>query len=251
MELVMVGLIIPLLVGGVWGIYFMVVNTFYEEQQVTLIQAEGELILNLIQNGGYFKGRRVYGLNSAYPGSIDIDNRPPASATFDGDSDDYTIEFALDETATNRRYAEFSIEFNGNTSPTSKLWFRLRVPSMSGNSDENYDVLITENLLQRKKGTNPTKFGDYEKTWFKAQLLPEVSGSDYDSGIKVSFYLVDITRQEVYPLEYNYRLDRKLLDTQIGASGCQKAAGQKSSFLGAYPYPKYFSTIIYFPNRED
>ena len=48
MELVMVGMIIPLLVGGVWGIYYTVVNTFHEEQRGALIQAEGELILNLI-----------------------------------------------------------------------------------------------------------------------------------------------------------------------------------------------------------
>lgn len=237
-ELIMVGLVISLIVGGLWAVYWSIVNTYYQEQKGTVIQAEGEWIIDLMNNGGYCKGRRIYGLNSCYP-KLDY---PKVGSTndFGGDPSDYRILFRLDEEDDNERYAEFYVDFNGQN-PSSKLYFTLRTPDNPGNGNENYTVLITENLLQRKTGTDPDEYGNYTRTWLKAERLPfEGAGETYYcSGIKISFYLVDTTQ----PLLYNYRLDRDL-ETPIGD------AAQRSSFLGGIPYPEYFSTTVYFPNRE-
>jgi type II secretory pathway pseudopilin PulG len=240
-ELMLVGLIIFLITGGIWAVYYSVVNTYHEEQRGVLIQAEGERIINLITQGGNYRGRRIYGLSSSTPasgypnvGQITAINFPNTQSP---DSDDYRIEFALESSGENPRYAEFSVEFNGKKNPTSKLWFRLRTPSLPDNRDGNYDVLLTENFLQRKTGTNPEKFGNYEETWFKTQ--PLANDGSYYSGIKASFYLVD-TKQ---PLLYNYRLDRELI-TPIDD------AVQRKRYLDTIPYPNYFSTAVYFMNRE-
>ncbi len=242
-ELILVGLIITLLAGGVWAVYYSVMNTYYEEQRTALIHYEGERMINLMTHGGHYKGRRIYGLNSSNPvpgypnvGQVKAINFPNTSSP---DSDDYRIEFALESSDGNPRYAEFSVEFNGKMGPTSRLWFRLRTSSLPSDADENYDVLLTENLLQRKKGTDPKKFGDYDKTWFKAQLLPKDTASDYYAGMRISFYLVDTTQ----PLIYNYNLDRELI-TPISDPA------QRERYLGAIPYPKYFSTSVHFMNRE-
>ena len=239
-ELMMVGLIISLITGGVWAVYFSIVNVYYGEQRDALIQSEGEWLIDLITNGGHFKGNRIYGLNSAadYSGSIKVGQRSSPSSEFDNDSDDYRIEFRPEDSGSNPRYAEFSVEFSESVSPTSKLWFRLRAPS--GSADENYDVLLTENLLMRRYDDtqNPANYGNYNKTWFKADELP--SSGSYISGVKVSFYLVDNTQ----PIQYNYRLDRELINPISDPA-------QKQSFLGGIPYPQFFSTTVYFPNRVD
>lgn len=253
-ELIMVSLILSLIAGGIWAVYYSVVNTYYVEQSGSSIQREGERIIDLITNGGHMTGRRIYGLNSSYP----LTNYPVVGyvdhADFNDFNYDYKIGFTIDEDSTNRRYAIFYVDFDDDESdPTSKLYFKLF--TSSGNpADENYDenddkgVLITENLLMRRYDSpnqDSTKFGNcdgvlYNKTWFKAQLLPKDGSSNYYSGIRISFYLVDITK----PLCYNYQIDRKLIDEISDPS-------QKRSFLGGIPYPKYFSTTIYFPNRVD
>ncbi len=239
-ELMLVGLIIFLIASGIWALYYSVVNTYHEEQRGVLIQAEGERIIDLITRGGHYKGRRIYGLSSSIPasgypnvGKVKAINFP---TTISPDSDDYRIEFALESSGGNPRYAEFCVEFNGKNNPTSKLWFRLTTPSQPSDKDGNYDVLLTDKILQRKKGKNPKKFGNYEETWLKAQ--PLANDGSYYSGMKVSFYLVD-TRQ---PLLYNYSLDRELI-TPIND------AVQRKRYLDTIPYPKYFSTAVYFMNR--
>jgi len=238
-EVIVASIIVAFAAVGVWGVYWSVVNTYYVEQKGVNIHMEGERILDLIINGGYFSGNTIYGLNamsavSGYPlvGS--------GTSGYFTDSDDYRIEFILDNSSGNTRYAEFSVKFSGVNDPTSILYFQTRADGiLSGVGEYNYDVEITKNLLQRKSGTDPDEYGNYDKTWFKAQLLPKDSSSDYCSGVKVSFYLVDMTQ----PLQYNYRLDRELT-TPISDPE------QRRSFLGGIPYPKYFSTTIYFPNRE-
>jgi hypothetical protein len=228
----MVSLILALIVGGVWSVYYAIVNTYYEEQSGAAIEAEGQWILDLLADGGNFKGRRIYGLSSALREDLNVGQTDTKVPNY-SDSDDYRIGFTLDgEDVANRRYAEFAVEFNGEQEPTSKLYFRLGTEEISDSpSVHNYEVLISKNLLQRKAGTDPEAFGNYEKTWFKAQELPK------EAGVKVSFYLADTTR----PLEYNYCLDRKLL-TPINDPV------QRSRFLGSVPHPRYFSRVIHFPN---
>ena len=133
-ELMLVGLIIFLISSGIWAVYYSVVNTYHEEQRGVLIQGEGGRIIRLITQGGNYKGRRIYGLSSSTPasgypnvGQVKAINFPNTGSP---DSDDYRIEFALESSGGNPRYAEFSVEFNGKKSPTSKLWFKLRTPSL-------------------------------------------------------------------------------------------------------------------------
>lgn len=232
-ELMMVGLILSLIAGGLFSVYFNIVNTYYNAQQDVLLQAEGERILDLIANGGYFGGERIYGANSIYFDSSDSDSllvgNSETSSLFD--DEDYKIAFAIDQDATNRRYAVFYIDFSA-TGPTSKLYFKLYE-----GSSEKYSVLLSDNLLMRKTGTDENDYGNYERTWLKTQLLPS-SGSDYYSGVRVSFYLADLTQ----PVAYNYRLNRKLT-TPV------ESDDQKKSYLAGIPYPVYFSRTIYFPNR--
>ena len=60
-EVTMACFIIAFVAVGVWGVYWSVINTYYTEQKSALIEAEGERILDLITNGGYCQGKRVYG----------------------------------------------------------------------------------------------------------------------------------------------------------------------------------------------
>ena len=264
-EVIVASMIISFAALGIWGVYWSVVNTYYVEQKGVKLETEGERILDLIANGGYFKGKRIYGLNSSIPYTSGSTNYPRVGKReTDGSSNfidmgddcphvtgcDYRIEFCLDNIGTNRRFAEFVVKFTRNHPPgedcvtytcyryaSSELYFRVKTEGTSGEPyPYNYEVLITENMLYR---TESEDFEDYDKTWFKAKLLPKDSSSDYHSGIKVSFYLVDITQ----PLKYNRRLERELT-TPISDPD------QRRSFMGGIPYPKYFSTTIYFPNRE-
>ena len=66
-EITMACFIIAFVAVGVWGVYWSVVNTYYAEQKGALIEAEGERILDLITNGGYCQGKRIYGLSSHVP----------------------------------------------------------------------------------------------------------------------------------------------------------------------------------------
>jgi prepilin-type N-terminal cleavage/methylation domain-containing protein len=241
-ELMVASIILAFVAAGVWGIYWSILNPYYVEQRGAGLQAEGERILDLIANGGYFGGKRIFGLSASYPQSGYPIIGQVTSYHFD--NQDYKIEFALDDDnipEADRRYAVFYVDFNGPTSPTSNLYFKLY--AANGNPDDNYNdnggkgILLTSNLLQRKSGTNPSDYGNYDKTWFKAQLLPPGS-QGYVSGMKVYFYLVDTTQ----PLQYNYRLDRELI-TPISDPA------QRRSFLNGIPYPKYFSTTVYHPNR--
>lgn len=243
-ELIMVGLIMSLIVGGIWMTYFNIVNVFYEEQRGSRIQGDGEWIIDLIHTGGHYKGKRIYGLNNAFPGSVVVGQ--VASTEFD-DDDDYRVEFALDETGSNPspRYAEFAVEFNGDTSPTSKLWFRLRTPDLSGDADLNYDVLLTENLIMRRYDNpqDPDTYGSYNRTWFKADEIHDdttIPANTYLSGVKISFYLADTDQ----PLMYNYRLNRMLINPINDEA-------QRKIYLGGIPFPQFFSTTVYFPNRAD
>ena len=60
-EVTLAAVIIAFAAAGVWGVYWSVVNAYYVEQRSSNIQAEGDRILDLIVNGGYFGGRRIYG----------------------------------------------------------------------------------------------------------------------------------------------------------------------------------------------
>jgi len=231
-------MIVAITASGIWAVYWSVINTYNVEQREVNIQAEGERIIDLIINGGYHNGRAIYGLNSmsAVSGYPLTGQRTIASPIFNNDSDDYRIEYPLDFTGGNTRYAEFSVEFSGANIPTSKLWFRLRTDGVAGD-EHNYDVNITENFLQRKSGTVQDAFGEYDKTWFKTQELSSVSG--YCSGLKLSFYLADVTQL----IHYNYRLDREP-DPPINNPD------QERAYMNGIPYPEYFSTTVYFPNRK-
>ena len=236
-EVIMASLILAFVAAGVWGVYWSIINTYYVEQRGSNLQAEGEQILDLMVNGGYHSGKRIYGLSEM--SGVSGSGYPMVGTGTTGyfsDADDYRIEFILDNAGGNTRYAEFFVEFDG-ANPTSRLCFRYGTEGTSNDPEHNSGVSLTENLLQRKSGTDPDDYGNYEKTWFKAQKLSSVSG--YCSGVKVSFYLVDIEK----PLSYNYRLDRKP-DPPIDNPD------QARAFLGRIPYPKYFSTTVFFPNRE-
>lgn len=265
-EVTMAAVIIAFVAAGVWGVYWSVVNTYYVEQRDSNIQAEGDRILDMIENGGFAEGRRVFGLNSMVP----VENYPrigqESSTNFSywdnaGDTEacdpvarvdraDYRIEFVLDAVSGNTRWAEYAVQlYECGTGPTGDpgntlgakaiLYFRLRTEGtvIETDTDHNYQVKLTENLLQRKSGTDPDAFGDYDMTWFKAQLLPKDPSTNRCTGIKVSFYLNDSSQ----PVSYNYNLDRRL-ESPTGNPD------QDRSFMGAIPYPKYFSTTVYFPN---
>lgn len=258
-EVTMAAVIIAFVAAGIWGVYWSVVNAYYVEQRASNIQAEGDRLLAMIANGGYCQGRPVYGLSSMAP----VQDYPrigqQVSANFSywdntGDDEacapmvridraDYRIEFALDAASGNTRYAEFAVQLYA-CNPTDPvygsraiLWFRLRTEGtdIAIDTDHNYQVKLSENLLQR---TDSAQCGDYSRTWFKAQLLPKDALSERYTGIKVSFYLFDTTQ----PVNYNCNLEREL----ISPSG---NPDQDRTFLGAIPYPKYFSRTIYFPNR--
>ncbi len=216
-------------------------NTYNEEQRISNIQHEGEWILDLIENGGGFKGKRIFGLKSMVPsgGSLNVGD---VNSTNFSDTDDYRIEFPLDDlNVTNQRWAEFSVEFTADFSPTANLYFRYKTTGLTGD-EHNYDVLITDNLLMQRYTEDP-EYGSYEGTWFKAELIPSTSSV----GIRVSFYFVDypaaISGSEFRAVRYNYQLDREL-DPPI------EDEKQRQSFLGAIPYPQYFSRTIYFPNAN-
>lgn len=279
-EVLVASMIIAFVAAGIWGVYWSVVNTYYVEQKGVHLETEGERILDLIANGGYFNGKRIYGLNSSVPytsgstpyprvGKIspgvftDIDciideeefNGTYAWNCSSYSKDDYRIQFCLDSTESYRRFAEFSVVYYpydptpGSSVPDdietkfkTQLWFKYTTSgvTITGFPNEyHYRVLISQNLLPRRSGSDPDVYGGYDETWFKAQLLPKDSSSDYYSGIKVSLYLADMTQ----PILYNYRLDRKP-DPPISDPD------QRRSFMGGIPYPKYFSTTVYFPNRE-
>lgn len=275
-EVIVASILVAFVAAGVWGVYWSVVNTYYVEQRGVNLQTEGERILDLIANGGWYKDKRIYGLNSAIPHSSYPNVGEVTSINFDDkddqqdqdmchipatwvNRDDYRIEFILDNVSGNTRYAEFAAQLftcdpdgAGPLGPvdyaTGILWFRLK--DTSGDPAHNYEVEITNKLLSR---TTSEDFQDYQFTWFKAQLLPKdpSPSSNYYSGIKVSFYLVDypteydaVMAEGMYhTIKYNKRLQREV-DPPISDPD------QRRSFLGGIPYPKYFSTTVYFPNRE-
>jgi len=202
MEVIVASIIVAFVAAGVWGVYWSVVNTYYVEQKGVHLQAEGERILDLIANGGYFNGYRIYGLNSSVPyndGTYTyprVGRRDNTAAVFSYFYDqcggiweddcynadegcDYRIAFCLDSVGTNRRFAEFAVKFDrthGSTDPpcddecetynsncaacndlpTAKLYFRLVTSGVTEcPGDDNYEVVISENVLQRKSGTDP------------------------------------------------------------------------------------------------
>ena len=241
-EIVMVGLISSFIVAGIYGVFFRVADTYTEEQRASNIQYEGEWILDLIENGGGHQGKRIIGLKSMNLSSTPNYLKVGDEISGEFDDNDYKIQFQLDEGGANTRYAEFSVDFDG-ASPTANLYFRLKTTGLAG-VEHNYDVLITDKLLMQRYGTDPEEYGSYDGTWFKAERIP--SASPY-VGIRVSFYLVDYpaaTGGSVFrAVRYNYQLDREL-DPPI------EDEKQRQSFLGAIPYPQYFSRTIYFPNAN-
>ncbi|MBN2125276.1 MAG: prepilin-type N-terminal cleavage/methylation domain-containing protein [Deltaproteobacteria bacterium] len=260
-EMLVSTIIVAFVAAGIWGVYWSVVNTYYVEQRSTNIQAEGERILDLIANGGWVKGRSIYGLSSSisndiYPNvggvtSYNFAGREPDSECPPGCTKvyrpDYRIEFMLDSVSGHTRFAEFAVELyaclcGGEVInyATSKLWFRVKTSDISDYpSDYNYDVLISENVTPRKSGENPTQFGDYDMTWFKAQKLASaVSG--YCTGVKVSYYLDDTS----YKVRYNCDLDRELTSPTGNPD-------QDRSYMNGLPYPRYFSTTVSLPQRGD
>ena len=99
--------------AGLWGVYWSILSTYYVEQRGAGLQAEGERILDIIANGGYFGGKRIYGLNGSSPESGYPKAGQVSSAHFD--DQDYKIEFALDDdnlSPDNRRYAVFYVDFD-------------------------------------------------------------------------------------------------------------------------------------------
>jgi len=216
-----------------------VANTYTEEQRTSNVQHEGEWILELIENGGGYRGKRIFGLKSMNLSSDYLKVGDEISGEFD--DNDYKIQFQLDEGGANTRIAEFSVDFDG-ASPTANLYFRLKTTNLAG-GEYNYDVLITDKLLMQRYTEDP-EYGNYEGTWFKAERIPPASPY---AGIRISFYLVDYaaaTSGSVFrAVRYNYQLDREL-DPPI------EDEKQRQSFLGAIPYPQYFSRTIYFPNAN-
>ena len=275
LEVILASVIISIVAVGIWEVYWSVVNTYYVEQRGVNLEAEGERILDLIANGGYCEGKRIYGLNSGVSVYSNVGEKTSinfqtsdynkdaemctAPATSEN-RDDYRIEFILDNVSGNTRYAEFAAQLYecdpDGTPPntdaikyaTGILWFRLKTDGTGGDPDYNYEVAITDKLLSR---TTSEEFKDYEYTWFKAKLLSKDPSSNYYSGIKISFYLVDypteydsaIAEGMYHTIKYNKNLERDV-DPPISDPD------QRRSFMGGIPYPQYFSTTIYFPNRE-
>lgn len=264
-EVTMAALIIAFVAAGVWGVYWSVVNTYYVEQRDTNIQAEGDRLIEMIANGGYAEGRRVYGLGSMvqvqsgltkYPnvGKVtshnfkdwdDISDDIACEPKDRMDYPDYRIEFILDSVSGNTRYAEFAVQLyacdplDPEYHSKSILLFRHRMDGKTGTDNEfNYQVILTENMLQRTDSEECKGEDEYELTWFKAQLLPKDPGTGLYTGIKVSFYLND-TSQTV---NYNCNLYRDL--SSYASTG---NPDQDRTLMGAIPYPRYFSTTIYFP----
>lgn len=236
-EIVMASVIVMFVAAGVWGVYWSIVNTYYVEQKGASLQSEGERILDLITQGGGCRGKRVYGLN-AMAGVSGAGFPVTGTTTIPGvftDTDDYRIGYPLDSGVSHVRYAQFYVKFDSG--PTSELRYELKTEGTGGDAEHNYDVLVTRDLLQRKSGTNPAAFGNYDKTWFKAEYLSSVTG--YHTGMKVSFYLANTSDL----ITYNYKLDRQP-DPPIGNEE------QKRAFMNSVPYPKYFSTTVYFPSRN-
>ena len=263
-EIIMACFILAFVAVGVWGVYWSVMSTYYQEQRGALIEAEGERVLDLIANGGYVNGKRVYGLTSHVPRAgypvygagystnfwsvdyaLDEDMGCSDPQTEDHHRDDYRIEFCLDdESAANPRFAEFAVQLyqcddenDGSFQPdelfsTAILWFR--ITDGTANPECNYEVEITENLLLRAEGNV-----DGDESWNKAVLLPNDPSSDYCSGAKVSFYLANMD----YPVRYDADLNRELTITISDPA-------QERSFAGGIPYPHYFSRSIYFPIRK-
>jgi len=232
-EIVMVSLISSLMIGGIWSVYFTIVNTYYNEQRNIDFISENERIIKLMTNGGFCAGEEIFGISASFPDA----NYPMIGHNIsitNGDTDDYRIIFKLDNIDENQRFGEFYIDFDNNT-PTSKLNFRLVTKASDGSFNEEYDVIISENILQRKRGSDMNEYGGYDDTWFKAERL--IYNSDY-YGITISWYLVDTNR----PLEYNFCLDRRLTSPV-------NDAGQRKNFLDGIPYPVYCSTIINFKTK--
>jgi hypothetical protein len=248
-EITMACLILAFVIMGVWGVYWSVMNTYYVEQRASLIQSEGLNLIDLMENGGYRQGKRIFGLKSQVPRegypivgetesinfkSIDENldvNMPGANPEY---RPDYRYEFSLDSEGTpNPRFAEFAVQLYGDDldgaggddpTPysTAVLWFRLK--DTSGDPDNNYQVKLTENLLTRKEMEG---FGDPGKTWNKVHLLPE------KKGFKFSFYLANMDD----PVQYNSHLERDLTASMGDPQ-------QRKIYVGGLPYPEYFSASV-------
>ena len=240
-EIIMACFILAFVAVGVWGVYWSVMNTYYLEQRTALIQIEGQRLIDLIENGGYHNGKRIYGLKSQVPragypivgetASVnfpsvdeDLDKDMPGSPTY---RPDYRFEFCLDSEGTpSPRFAEFAVQLYGDDGggnySTANLWFRLK--DTSNDPENNYEVKLADNLLTRKVDE---AFGDSEKTWNKSQLLPE------DSGFKFSFYLTNMDD----PVRYNSRLQRELTASISDPS-------HRRIYVGGLPYPEFFSATV-------
>jgi hypothetical protein len=238
-EVVMTAIAVMFVAASVWGVYWSGVNTYYVEQKDSVLQSEGERLLDLIDSGGHFAGKRIYGLN-AMAGVSGAVYPVTGTTTIPGvfeDTDDYRIGFPLDSGVSNVRFAQFYVKFNSSTDSTSELHYELKTDGTGTDADHNYDVLLTQNMLQRKSGTNPDAFGNYDRTWFKAEHLSTVTG--YYTGMRVSFYLANTSDL----ITYNYRLDRRP-DPPISSEE------QRRAFMNGIPYPRYFSTTVYLPSRN-
>lgn len=248
-EITMACFILAFVALGVWGVYWSVMNTYYLEQRASLIQIEGQRLIDLIENGGYFQGKRIYGLKSQVPRDgypIVGETESSVFKTVDTNLDlsmsgnpvyrpDYRYTFCLDSEGTPyARFAEFAVQLYshdpGGGDPaenysTAILWFRLRTKdTVLSDPDYNYEVKLSENLLTRR---NAEDFGDSDKTWNKVHLLPE------DSGFKFSFYLTNMDD----PVQYNSRLEREL-------TASISDPHHRRVYMGGLPYPEYFSATI-------
>ena len=242
-ELTMVGLISAFVVTSIFGVFFKVANTYSEQQRISNIQHEGELILELIENGGGYGGADIYGLNSMVKkgnlptiGYVNADKFSEINST-----KGYRVEFALDDISS-PRYAEFVVEFNAIDSPTANLYFRI-----IDEAGERSVLLTTKLMMERYDSTqNPATYGNYNRTSFKAKkLLDNSLPTPKVIGIRISFYLVDLPPRleagEYIAVRYNYQFDREP-DPPITDEA------QKRSYMGSVPYPQFFSRTIYFPN---
>lgn len=260
-EIMVATIMVLFLASSIWAVYWSIVNAYTVEMRGSDLQFEGERIMDLIANGGYYKGYKIYGLNSSFPNNGYPNVGEITSINFAGEDDaaddpygagcdgangahraDYRIEFCIDPPGVSYpRYAEFAVQLYmcdmASATDTyyskSALWYRFKD---SGNSSNDFTVQISESIAPRRDTSDTSEYGDCDKTWFKAQLLPKDSSGNYYSGIRVSFYLVDLDQ----PIIYNINLDRKP-DPPIDDET------QEKSFLGGIPYPRYFSRTIYFP----
>ncbi|MEW6668203.1 MAG: hypothetical protein AB1512_23575 [Thermodesulfobacteriota bacterium] len=251
----MASIMVIFMASGIWGVYWSVVNTYHVEQKGMLLQAEGDRILDLIVNGGHVEGKQVYGLNSAIAGGAYPIVGPSSSGNFvdRGGScpsgcdpvyrDDYRIEFQLDSPMSgNTRFAQFVVELyecdchtgTNTKGATAVLWFDLRTEGTTGEPN-NYSVKLSENLIQRSQAET---HGTNEHTWFKVQKLPDLPNG-ICLGLKVSFYLADTSEH----VKYCCILSRQP-DPPIGDEA------QRRAYMNSVPYPKYFSTTVYFPSRN-